>query len=280
MTNLISKAFEGHNIRIITDQQGEPWFVAKDVSIALGYRDAANMTRNLKEHQQGTQNVSTPGGTQKMAVINEPGLYRAVLKSRIESAERFQDWVTDEVLPSIRKHGGYIAGQEQDAPELIMAKALMVAQSVIDRKSQELAAAQQTIAANAHKSHFFDNYVYCGGSLGFREVAKLLKAKEHEFRAFLCAKRYMYQLSGQWMAYAQHLDAGRFEVKTGTAERNNYAFAKTVFTPKGVQWIAGEWGKYQAEKELNCQVQPLVSTHSKMEVTNKINALRNSMLNS
>lgn len=260
MTNLISKAFEGHNIRIITDQQGEPWFVAKDVAIALGYRDAANMTRNLKAHQQGTQNVSTPGGVQVMAVINEPGLYRAVLKSRIESAERFQDWVTDEVLPSIRKHGGYIAGQEQDAPELIMAKALMVAQSVIDRKSQELAAAQQTIAANAHKSHFFDNYAYCGGSLGFREVAKLLKAKEHEFRAFLCAKRYMYQLSGQWMAYAQHLDAGRFEVKTGTAERNNYAFAKTVFTPKGVQWIAGEWGKYQAEKELNCQVPALQET--------------------
>lgn len=74
MKNMISKAFEGHDIRIITDQQGEPWFVAKDVSIALGYRDAANMTRNLKEHQQGTQNVSTPGGTQKMAVINEPGL--------------------------------------------------------------------------------------------------------------------------------------------------------------------------------------------------------------
>jgi len=149
MSNLISKAFEGHNIRIITDQQGEPWFVAKDVAIALGYRDAANMTRNLKAHQQGTQNVSTPGGVQVMAVINEPGLYRAVLKSRIESAERFQDWVTDEVLPSIRKHGGYLAGQESDSPELIMAKALMVAQSVIDRKSQELAAAQQIIAANA-----------------------------------------------------------------------------------------------------------------------------------
>ena len=124
----------------------------------------------------------------------------------------------------------------------------------------ELAAAQQTIADNAHKNDFFDNYAYCGGSLGFREVAKLLKAKEHEFRSFLCAKRYMYQLSGQWMAYAQHLDAGRFEVKTGTAERNNYAFAKTVFTPKGVQWIAGEWGKHQAEKELNCQVPALQET--------------------
>lgn len=260
MTNLISKAFEGHDIRIITDQQGEPWFVAKDVSIALGYRDAANMTRNLKEHQQGTQNVSTPGGTQKMAVINEPGLYRAVLKSRIESAERFQDWVTDEVLPSIRKHGGYLVGQEQDTPEMIMAKALMVAQSVIDRKSQELAAAQQTIAANAHKSEFFDNYAYSGGALSFRAVAKLLKANENAFRAFLFSRGYMYRLGGVLTAYAQHIDAGRFEVKTGTAEHNQHAFVATKFTAKGVQWIAGEWGKYQAEKELNCQVPALQET--------------------
>ncbi|MFB2830627.1 BRO family protein [Aeromonas veronii] len=260
MTNLISKAFEGHNIRIITDQQGEPWFVAADIAQVLEYRMASDMTRWIDEDERGTQIVRTPSGDQEMTVINESGLYSAILRSRKPEAKLFKRWVTFEVLPSIRKHGGYIAGQEQDAPELIMAKALMVAQSVIDRKSQELAAAQQTIAANAHKSHFFDNYVYCGGSLGFREVAKLLKAKEHEFRAFLCAKRYMYQLSGQWMAYAQHLDAGRFEVKTGTAERNNYAFAKTVFTPKGVQWIAGEWGKYQAEKELNCQVPALQET--------------------
>ncbi|MGY3807147.1 phage antirepressor KilAC domain-containing protein [Aeromonas veronii] len=120
----------------------------------------------------------------------------------------------------------------------------------VEEKTKQLEYANNVISINAPKADFFDHYAYCGGSLGFREVAKLLKAKEHEFRAFLCAKRYMYQLSGQWMAYAQHLDAGRFEVKTGTAERNNYAFAKTVFTPKGVQWIAGEWGKYQAEKAL------------------------------
>lgn len=130
----------------------------------------------------------------------------------------------------------------------------------VEEKTKQLEYANNVISINAPKADFFDHYAYCGGSLGFREVAKLLKAKEHEFRAFLCAKRYMYQLSGQWMAYAQHLDAGRFEVKTGTAERNNYAFAKTVFTPKGVQWIAGEWGKYQAEKELNCKVPALQET--------------------
>lgn len=259
MTNLISKAFEGHNIRIITDQQGEPWFVAADIARALGYNDA---DQAIRRHCKGVTKapVETTGGMQRVSIIPERDVYRLVMRSKLESAERFEEWVVGEVLPSIRKHGGYIAGQEQDAPELIMAKALMVAQSVIDRKSQELAAAQQTIAANAHKSEFFDNYAYSGGALSFRAVAKLLKANENAFRAFLFSRGYMYRLGGVLTAYAQHIDAGRFEVKTGTAEHNQHAFVATKFTTKGVQWIAGEWGKYQAEKELNCQVPALQDT--------------------
>ena len=259
MTNLISKAFEGHNIRIITDQQGEPWFVAADIARALGYNDA---DQAIRRHCKGVTKapVETTGGMQRASIIPERDVYRLVMRSKLESAERFEEWVVGEVLPSIRKHGGYIAGQEQDAPELIMAKALMVAQSVIDRKSQELAAAQQTIAANAHKSEFFDNYAYSGGALSFRAVAKPLKANENAFRAFLFSRGYMYRLGGVLTAYAQHIDAGRFEVKTGTAEHNQHAFVATKFTAKGVQWIAGEWGKHQAEKELNCQVPALQET--------------------
>lgn len=259
MTNLISKAFEGHNIRIITDQQGEPWFVAADIARALGYNDA---DQAIRRHCKGVTKapVETTGGMQRASIIPERDVYRLVMRSKLESAERFEEWVVGEVLPSIRKHGGYLAGQEQDAPELIMAKALMVAQSVIDRKSQELAAAQQTIAANAHKSEFFDNYAYSGGALSFRAVAKLLKANENAFRAFLFSRGYMYRLGGVLTAYAQHIDAGRFEVKTGTAEHNQHAFVATKFTAKGVQWIAGEWGKHQAEKELNCQVPALQET--------------------
>ena len=259
MTNLISKAFEGHNIRIITDQQGEPWFVAADIARALGYNDA---DQAIRRHCKGVTKapVETTGGMQRASIIPERDVYRLVMRSKLESAERFEEWVVGEVLPSIRKHGGYLAGQEQDAPELIMAKALMVAQSVIDRKSQELAAAQQTIAANAHKSEFFDNYAYSGGALSFRAVAKLLKANENAFRAFLFSRGYMYRLGGVLTAYAQHIDAGRFEVKTGTAEHNQHAFVATKFTAKGVQWIAGEWGKHQAEKELNCQVPALQDT--------------------
>lgn len=259
MSNLISKAFEGHNIRIITDQQGEPWFVAADIARALGYNDA---DQAIRRHCKGVTKapVETTGGMQRASIIPERDVYRLVMRSKLESAERFEEWVVGEVLPSIRKHGGYIAGQEQDAPELIMAKALMVAQSVIDRKSQELAAAQQTIAANAHKSEFFDNYAYSGGALSFRAVAKLLKANENAFRAFLFSRGYMYRLGGVLTAYAQHIDAGRFEVKTGTAEHNQHAFVATKFTAKGVQWIAGEWGKHQVEKELNCQVPALQET--------------------
>ena len=240
MTNLISKAFEGHNIRIITDQQGEPWFVAADIAKALGYTDA---DQAIRRHCKGATKapVEPTGGMQRASIIPERDVYRLVMRSKLESAERFEEWVVGEVLPSIRKHGGYIAGQEQDAPELIMAKALMVAQSVIDRKSQELAAAQQTIAANAHKSEFFDNYAYSGGALSFRAVAKLLKANERHLRQLLLDGHVMYRLNGVMTPYQNHIDAGRFELKTGTSERNNHAFAQARFTPKGVQWIAGLW---------------------------------------
>ena len=260
MTNLISKAFEGHNIRIITDQQGEPWFVAADIAAVLGYAQTNNMNKLIDESDKDKRVLQIGGNYANQSLINESGLYQAVFSSTKPEAKLFKRWVTFEVLPSIRKHGGYLAGQEQDAPELIMAKALMVAQSVIDRKSQELAAAQQTIAANAHKSEFFDNYAYSGGALSFRAVAKLLKANENAFRAFLFSRGYMYRLGGVLTAYAQHIDAGRFEVKTGTAEHNQHAFVATKFTAKGVQWIAGEWGKHQAEKELNCQVPALQET--------------------
>ncbi|MDV7209895.1 BRO-N domain-containing protein [Azotobacter beijerinckii] len=90
---------------ILIDDQ--PWFVAADVSAALEYRDAGNMARNLDEDEKGTQIVSTLGGDQEMLVINESGLYSAILRSRKAEAKRFKKWVTSEVLPAIRKHGRY-----------------------------------------------------------------------------------------------------------------------------------------------------------------------------
>lgn len=110
---------------------------------------------------------------------------------------------------------------------------------LIEQQAAELRAAAPAVA-------FVGRYVESDtGSIGFRQVCKLLKAKEPEFRAFLHDKQIMYKLGGDWAPYAAHIDAGRFEVKTGIA--NEHAFTQAKFTAKGVKWIAGEWAKYQLE---------------------------------
>jgi phage antirepressor YoqD-like protein len=103
------------------------------------------------------------------------------------------------------------------------------------------------IEAAAPAVEFVGRYVESEtGSMGFRQVCKLLKAKEPEFRAFLHDNQIMYKLGGEWVPYAAHIDAGRFEVKTGTA--NEHAYSQSKFTPKGVEWIAGEWAKHQIKE--------------------------------
>ena len=112
-------AFHNHSVRIIV-RDGEPWFVASDVATALGYRDASNAARHLKDQQKGTHNLSTLGGDQKVTVITESGLYKLVLRSRKPEAEEFSDWVTGEVLPTIRKTGRYEApGKEMTVNEMV-----------------------------------------------------------------------------------------------------------------------------------------------------------------
>lgn len=106
-TELIPFDFEGRPVRVVTDAQGEPWFVAADVAQSLDYRMASDMTRSLDDDEKGTQMVRTPSGDQEMLVINESGLYSAILKSRKPEAKRFKRWVTQEVLPAIRKTGTY-----------------------------------------------------------------------------------------------------------------------------------------------------------------------------
>lgn len=89
---------------------------------------------------------------------------------------------------------------------------------------------------------FVGRYVESTGLMGFRQVCKLLKAKENDFRAFLVDSGIMYKLGGEWVPYAPHIDAGRFLVKTGTAD-NDHAFNSAKFTPKGVEWISKIWGE-------------------------------------
>lgn len=115
----------------------------------------------------------------------------------------------------------------------------------IEVEQRQLLANQLAIAAP--KAEFVDSYVTASGSLGFRETCKLLHIKENQFREFLIDQKIMYILAGKLTPYAQHIDAGRFTVKTGENATNGHAFTQTKFTPKGIQWIAGLWAAYQVE---------------------------------
>ncbi|MED5492696.1 MAG: phage antirepressor KilAC domain-containing protein [Pseudomonadota bacterium] len=112
-------------------------------------------------------------------------------------------------------------------------------------KITEEQAAQLAIAAP--KAEFVDKYVEATGLKGFRQVAKLLKANEARFREFLIDKKIMYRLGGEWHAYQNHIDAGRFDVKTGSSD-SGHAFNQTKFTPKGVNWIAGLWAQFNLQE--------------------------------
>ena len=130
-----------------------------------------------------------------------------------------------------------------------MAQALRLAAEQAEQMEQQQAA----LALAAPKVEFVDRYVQADGAKGFREVAKLLRANEADFREFLAARRIMYRLGGAWTAHQNHIDAGRFVVKTGVAARNAHAFATAKFTPKGVQWVAGEWAKHLLALESKAQ---------------------------
>jgi len=123
-------------------------------------------------------------------------------------------------------------------------------QEQIEQQAQQLAIA-------APKVEFVDRYVEASGLKGFRQVAKLLGIKENLFRAFLVEHKIQYQIGGDWVPYAVHIDAGRFEVKTGTAEHNDHAFTSAKFTPRGIEYVARllrDSKKIEPEKALGREV--------------------------
>lgn len=161
-------------VRAIRDENGEPMFVAKDVAVILGYRDAANMTRRLEEDEKGTRSVSTPGGEQQMAVITEPGLYSAILGSRVPEARAFKRWVTHEVLPALRRDGGYMVARDE-TPEETMARALLLAQGTMERQKRRIAGLEAENEEMRPKALFADAVAASDGTCLIGEFAKMLR---------------------------------------------------------------------------------------------------------
>lgn len=124
---------------------GEPWFVGKDVATALGYgegKSLANAVANhVDEEDKGVTELMTPGGNQKMVIINESGLYSLVLSSKLPGAKKFKRWITSEVIPSIRKHGAYMTPETLEAaimnPDIMIRLCTVLKEEQDRRKSLE-----------------------------------------------------------------------------------------------------------------------------------------------
>lgn len=147
--------FEDKTIRVSLGENDDVYFVAADLARALNYRDAASMLRIVDDEEKGKHKVRTPGGDQMMLVVNEAGFYRIALNRESTYVKdpqarafvhRLQHWVTGEVLPSIRKHGGYLAGQEYMSPEEMVAASMRYLESKIAEQKRQLDAQKPKVA--------------------------------------------------------------------------------------------------------------------------------------
>lgn len=171
--------FRGASLRTLTDEEGEPWFVAKDVCDILGMSNPSMAVIALDKDEVaqidpkdylGSENRSN----QAVNIVSEPGLYKLIMRSRKPEAKEFQRWVTHEVLPQIRKTGGYIPTSESDSDEDIMARAVLVAQKTIKQKNQQIAEQQRRIVELEPKARFADAVAASDDTCLIGELAKML----------------------------------------------------------------------------------------------------------
>ena len=205
----------------------EPWFVGNDVSRALGYKDLYSALRhNVDDEDKRLCPVSSTSGTQETMVISESGLYSLIFGSKLEKAKEFKRWVTSEILPSIRKNGGYIQNQEQMTPEQIVANALIVANKIIAEKEAK-------IVEMKPKAEYFDNLIDSKLLTTFRDTAKELHIPPRQFTQWLIDNGYVYRDRHNMLKpYETHRKSGLFQMKDFSTPFG-YSNVQTYVTVKG-----------------------------------------------
>ena len=232
MSNIQIFNYQSNEVRTV-EMGGEPWFVLKDVCNILGiskYRDTA---ARLDADERGSVEVDTLGGTQQVIAVNESGLYHVILRSDKPEAAPFRKWVTSEVLPSIRKNGGYIAGQEQLTPQELMAKALLVANKTLAEREARIS--ELTVQNNimAPKAEYFDKLVDRNMLTSFRDTAKELGVKPKTFVNWLLEKKFIYRDQKGKLMPREDKNNGLFEVKEAKNDKTQWSGVQTLITPKG-----------------------------------------------
>lgn len=237
------KVFENEEFGTVrgVEIDGESWLVGKDVAERLGYQNPSKALADHVDDEDKLNNESLSSLGQRGGwLINESGFYSLVLGSKMPDAKRFKRWVTHDVLPAIRKTGGYIAGEADMTDEELLAMALKVMQNklherearidCLEKDNSRLTVEKQIMQP---KADYFDDLVDRNLLTGIRETAKQLGVKEKEFVAFMIAKKYLYRdKKGKLMPCAEK-NNGLFELKECLNEKTEWAGTQTMFTPKG-----------------------------------------------
>ena len=214
-------------------RNGEPWFVAADVCRALELGDTHKAVERLDDDEKGRSSIPTLGGAQELLMVNEPGLYALVLGSRKPETRAFKRWITHEVIPTIRKHGGYLTPptieQLLDNPDLIVEMALK-----LKAEREKTTALERELLVAKPKAEYFDDLVDRNTLTGVRETAKELDWSERNFTRFLLDNGFAYRdQKSRLQPYAKHIEDGLFVLKECKSNRNSWSGTQMMITPKG-----------------------------------------------
>ena len=229
--------FQNHEfgaIRTISNERGEAMFCAKDVCDTLGYNNSRDALRNHVEAEDVEKfDTPTKGGKQKLNYINESGLYALVLFSKLDSAKRFKHWVTSEVLPSIRKNGGYMMASPDESDEVILARALQIMQATLARRDEQIAKLKP-------RAEYADHVLDSISCFTVTQIGKELNMTGHDLNMLLCRMGIQYPQSGQYLLYADYARQGlaknrNFEYHTPDGELKTRTYL--VWTERGREFI-------------------------------------------
>lgn len=236
MNNLqIFKSEDFGEIRVV-EKDGQPWFVASDICKVLDIQNATQALYRLDDDERSMFNIGRQG---EANIVNEYGLYNLILASRKPEAKKFKRWVTHEVLPSIRKNGGYIANQENLTPEQIVAQALIVANNIIQEKDRLL-------QEQKPKVEFFDTVANSKTALPMDRVAKVLDMGIGRNKLFELLRDKKI-LDRNNIPYQTYVDRGYFRVveqKYTKPTGETVVTTKTLVYQRGVDYIRKivRWG--------------------------------------
>lgn len=253
--------FKGASLRTLTDKAGEPWFVAKDVCDILELGNTTNALRALDEDEKTNFtncNVAQNGGRAPL-IISEPGLYKLVMRSRKPEAKEFQRWVTHEVLPSIRRTGGYIPTADVDDDMTILAKAVMIGQRTMEAQKRRIAEQQTRIVELEPKARFADAVAASDGTCLVGELAKMLRQNgmdigQNRLFRLLQADGYLGKSGSNRNVPTQRaMDLGLFRIKETTvthADGHTTVSRTPKVTGKGQRYFIDRyWGRAQPTLE-------------------------------